>query len=175
MQVCGSLIQNYYGHNDTSVNLLPWANRVVVLDNTGSIIEQGSFAELNSREGSYVQSFALRITPRSSGKDKAEHVGAFKLGDGPSNALNDSVEDKARQIGDFSVYKYYFSAAGRRVMIIFWTLEVTWACLETFPSIWLKWWSSAITNNEHPPDAMYLGVYAALQIGNLVALFGCAM
>lgn len=174
MQVCGTLIRNYAGHNNTSVNLLPWSDHIVALGTTGSIIEQGSFAELNSLEGSYVRTFALSSSINPEIND-VEPIGIFKSSNNSSNASKDSAEDKARQIGDFSVYSYYFAATGKSAMIIFWALEVTWTFLETFPSVWLKWWSSAITNNEAPSTAKYLGVYAALQVGSLVALFSCAM
>ena len=59
-------------------------------------------------------------------------------------------------------------------MTIFWALEASFVFLEVFPTVWLEWWSSAATNG-HDSTAKYLGVYAALQIGALIALFGTAM
>lgn len=154
-----------------AVNLLPWADQIIALGKTGRIVEQGTFAELNARDGSYVQSFALQGGARLSEKLRAEAAAPTKLGTSQSTTLTASVNDKARQMGDFSVYRYYFAASGRSSMIVFWALQVAFAFLETFPSIWLKWWSSATTNNEHPSTPTYLGVYAGLQIGSLVVLF----
>jgi ATP-binding cassette, subfamily C (CFTR/MRP), member 1 len=37
-----------------AVNLLPWADQIVALGKDGRIAEQGTFAELNAREGSYI-------------------------------------------------------------------------------------------------------------------------
>lgn len=156
------------------MNLLPWADQIVALGKDGRIAEQGTFAELNTRDGSYVQSFALQQAARGLEEKETEPVGIYKLGTNQA-ATGDTVGDKSRQMGDFSVYKYYFAATGRPAMIIFWSLEVIWAFLETFPSVWLKWWSSSTTNNENPSTAKYLGVYAGLQVGSLVTLSILAM
>jgi ATP-binding cassette subfamily C (CFTR/MRP) protein 1 len=78
-------------------------------------------------------------------------------------------------MGDFSVYKYYVGAVGRSAMTVVWSLQLFWAFMETFPSVWLKWWSTATTNNESPSTALYLGVYAAVQIGSLITLFVLAV
>jgi ATP-binding cassette, subfamily C (CFTR/MRP), member 1 len=146
----------------------------VALGKDGRIAEQGTFAELNARDGSYVQSFALQQAARGIEEAQTEPVGVYKLGANQAST-EDTVGDKSRQMGDFSVYKYYFAATGRLAMIIFWALEILWAFLETFPSVWLKWWSSSTTNNENPSTAKYLGVYAVLQVGSLLTLFVLAM
>lgn len=156
------------------MNLLPWADQIVALSKDGRIAEQGTFTELNALDGSYVRSFALQQAARSVEKELTEPVGVYKLGTNQASAV-DTIGDRSRQLGDFSVYKYYFAATGRSAMIIFWLLEISWAFLETFPSVWLKWWSSATTNNENPSTAKYLGVYAALQMGSLLTLFVLAM
>lgn len=146
----------------------------MALGKDGRIAEQGTFPELNARDGSYVQSFALQQAARGLEGAQTEPVGVYKLGTNQAST-EDTVGDKSRQMGDFSVYKYYFAATGRPAMIIFWALEILWAFLETFPSVWLKWWSSSTTNNENPSTAKYLGVYAVLQVGSLLTLFILAM
>lgn len=146
----------------------------MALGKDGRIAEQGTFVELNARDGSYVQSFALQKAARVIEEAQTEPAGVYKLGANQAST-EDTVGDKSRQMGDFSVYKYYFAATGRPAMIIFWALEILWAFLETFPSVWLKWWSSSTTNNENPSTAKYLGVYAVLQVGCLLTLFVLAM
>ena len=146
----------------------------MALSKDGRIAEQGTFTELNARDGSYVQSFALQQAARGLEEEQTEPAEIYKLGTKPASAI-DTIGDKSRQLGDFSVYKYYFSATGRSAMIIFWVLEILWAFLETFPSVWRKWWSSATTNNENPSTAKYLGVYTFLQMGSLLTLFVLAV
>ncbi|KAL3426779.1 hypothetical protein PVAG01_00288 [Phlyctema vagabunda] len=158
-----------------AVNLLPWADQIVALGKSGQIVEQGTFADLNAREGSYVHSFALRGASKRPEEVQEKNIGPYKLASHQNNALKSSVEDKARQTGDLSVYRYYFAATGRPAMIYFWVMQIVWVTVETFPSVWLKWWSSAITNNEKPSTGKYLGVYALLNVGSLFVLFLVAM
>ncbi len=147
----------------------------MALGKDGRIVEQGTFAELNARQGSYVQSFALQQASRGPEEAQAQDSKVYKLGANQAAALEDTVGEKSRQMGDFSVYKYYFASIGRPAMIAFWVLDISYATLESFPTVWLKWWSSAITNNENPSTATYLGVYAVLQVGGLLTLFTLAV
>jgi ATP-binding cassette, subfamily C (CFTR/MRP), member 1 len=155
----------------TAVNLLPLADQIVALGKDGRVVEQGTFTELNAREGSYIQSFDLQQATRAPEEAQAEPTELYKLGTNKVSAFEDAVGDKSRQMGDFTVYIYCFATVGRRGMIIFWSLEFTWAFLIAFPSVWLKWWSTATTNNENPSTGIYLGVYTALQLGSLFTLF----
>ncbi|KAH8821942.1 ABC transporter-like protein [Xylogone sp. PMI_703] len=157
-----------------AVNFLPWADHIVVLDRTGTITEQGSFNELNSETGSYVRSFNLSRESGSLENDETESISPLKPREVSINSV-EATEDKTSQTEDISTYKYYFSAAGLANTLLFWALELTWAFLETLPFVWLKWWSSAITGSDHPSNTKYLVVYAALQVGGLIALFSCAM
>lgn len=46
----------------------------------------------------------------------------------------ESKEDKRRQLGDSTVYKYYFGSIGKFLIITLVALELVWAFLQSFPS-----------------------------------------
>jgi ATP-binding cassette subfamily C (CFTR/MRP) protein 1 len=43
-------------------------------------------------------------------------------------------DDKRRQTGDSTVYKYYFGSIGTIFIVTLFVLEVVWAFLQSFPS-----------------------------------------
>ncbi|KAK1256135.1 hypothetical protein MKX07_008394 [Trichoderma sp. CBMAI-0711] len=72
-------------------------------------------------------------------------------------------EDKRRQLGDSTVYKYYFGSIGKVFLVILLGIEIVWAFLQSFPTVWLKFWTDS--NGQGNDDSgYYLGAYAALQI-----------
>ncbi|KAF2218923.1 P-loop containing nucleoside triphosphate hydrolase protein [Elsinoe ampelina] len=73
--------------------------------------------------------------------------------------------DRIRQVGDASVYRYYFASLTWRVGIVFLCVQVVYAFLTAFPVVWLKWWADSI----NPEDsAFYVATYGALQVGALI-------
>lgn len=99
-----------------AVKILPFADYIIVLGSNGTIIEQGSFPELNSSDG-YVSNLDLHANEaQASDEDKIELILEHKKNFDLSVAA--STSERNRQIGDMSIYKYYLSAAGRR----------TWHC-----------------------------------------------
>ncbi|KAK0368673.1 ABC transporter [Colletotrichum limetticola] len=74
----------------------------------------------------------------------------------------DAEEDRLRQNGSWSVYKYYFERAGWVVVGSFVFATFTEAFCSGFTNIWFQWWVEA--NEKRPNDnlGMYLGVYALL-------------
>ncbi|KAJ3942687.1 uncharacterized protein N0V96_006906 [Colletotrichum fioriniae] len=77
-------------------------------------------------------------------------------------------EDKRRQLGDWSVYGYYFGSVGAFLVAILMVLEVTWAFFSTFPTVWLKFWTDSQADSPGSHDAYYLGVYAAFQVSGVL-------
>ncbi|KAK1458226.1 ABC transporter [Colletotrichum melonis] len=74
----------------------------------------------------------------------------------------DAEEDRLRQNGSWSVYKYYFERAGWVVVGSFVFATFTEAFCSGFTNIWFQWWVEA--NEKRPNDnlGMHLGVYALL-------------
>ncbi|KAF2495596.1 putative multidrug resistance protein [Lophium mytilinum] len=149
-----------------AVTLLPHADHIIALGTNGRIIEQGTFDELNVADG-YVRSFCLKsrvqrpadeITPTDATTSDASNPPKKNE---PKSA---AAGDKARQLGDWSIYRYYFQTIGWKLTCVFFLLEICWAFFSTFPTIWLKWYSDSNAAQPNQHTGYYLGVYAALQV-----------
>ncbi|TVY72155.1 ABC transporter atnG [Fusarium oxysporum f. sp. cubense] len=147
-----------------SVDFLSSADHIICLNKDGKISEQGTFSDLKDTDG-YVHSLLRdRVhggeAPTLETDDIKEQ--ASKLAQAtPKQPANE--EDTRRQRGDSTVYGYYFSSTGGLFMIVLLVLEIIWAFLESFPTIWLKFWTddNASGNDQ---AGYYLGIYAALQV-----------
>ncbi|MCJ1260526.1 hypothetical protein MMC22_000387 [Lobaria immixta] len=132
-----------------SSGYLPFGDHIVVLGSRGNVVEQETF-----------QSVRGISTPFLTQKDltsSAENGVAEQKTLGPqSSGVKIVLEDKSRQLREFSIYKYYFRAF-------------------TFPCLWLKWWTDAIARHGNQKDSMYLGVYALFQSLALLFLFVFAL
>ncbi|KAH7483159.1 ABC transporter [Fusarium oxysporum f. sp. matthiolae] len=147
-----------------SVDFLPSADHIICLNKDGKISEQGTFSDLKDTDG-YVHSLLRdRVhggeAPTLETDDIKEQ--ASKLAQAtPKQQANE--EDTRRQRGDSTVYRYYFSSTGGLFMIVLLVLEIIWAFLESFPTIWLKFWTDDNANG-NDQAGYYLGIYAALQV-----------
>ncbi|KAJ4270222.1 hypothetical protein NW762_001898 [Fusarium torreyae] len=149
-----------------SVDFLSSADLILCLDKEGRISEQGTFHSLENA-GGYVQSLLTtkgihsevetrELPPEEDNIEQAT----------PSTQTapkQEEEEDTRRQRGDSTVYRYYFSSTGGFFMIVLLALEIVWALLESFPTIWLKFWTDDNAKGNKRPG-YYLGIYAALQI-----------
>ncbi|KAH8881831.1 putative ABC multidrug transporter [Thozetella sp. PMI_491] len=152
-------------------HLLPFADYIVVLDSSGSVVDQGTFDALNSPQGPLhrfnVSSARASEPDRSGSKEGTTNFKPLAALDDPAEK---TVDDNTRRLGDRAVYKYYFQSTGIRNVIIFFTLQATWMVLLKFPEIWLAWWGNSNQQNPNRETAKYLGVYAGFQGGSLIAL-----
>lgn len=114
------------------VNLLPSADYVIALGNNGDIVEQGTFEELNKTDG-YVSSLSVQETQHQS--QSTEPEGKFSLGQIPaSSALQSGMDEKKRQLGDLTVYRYYFRAVGTMTTFLFAFFAAAHGFFYSFPS-----------------------------------------
>ncbi|WDK17382.1 ABC multidrug transporter [Colletotrichum graminicola] len=145
----------------------------------GKIAEMGSFEDCQNTEG-YVSSL---ITSGSHDKDKgggifhgettADETTCLVPAEKKTKAMPEG-ENKRRQLGDWSVYGYYFGTVGVLLVAIMLFLQMTWAFFSTFPTVWLNFWTDANAEAPGQRDAYYLGVYAAFQVGGVFS-FGVLM
>ncbi|KAH6659682.1 P-loop containing nucleoside triphosphate hydrolase protein [Truncatella angustata] len=151
---------------------LHMADQILVLGKDGGVAELGSPTELTIRDG-YVKSIfegnKFRMTEveeiaASDDEKNALLTGALQL------AKKSEPIDKRRQLGDNTVYQFYFSSLGLGLTAILLVVEFSNAFLQTFPTVWLKWWSDASTAGGNQSIGLYLGVYAALQMAAVAAL-----
>ncbi|KAF4452640.1 Multidrug resistance-associated protein 1 [Fusarium austroafricanum] len=153
-----------------SVTFLSSADLILCLDKEGKISEQGTFHDLRNADG-YVHSLLTNETNQGSGTSEVvtDHIikQITQPESGAAPRQKDEENDARRQRGDATVYRYYFSSTGGFFMLALLVLEIVWVFLESFPTIWLKFWSDDnAKGNERP--GYYLGIYASLQITGII-------
>ncbi|KND86897.1 Canalicular multispecific organic anion transporter 2 [Tolypocladium ophioglossoides CBS 100239] len=176
----------------SDVRRVPYADKVVVLNENGQLRYAGSPADLkqatdldwaigktqtkNSRAGAKDTRQSQEASDGDGDELRETHTNPGAESEAVVQGVMQSAEveaDSARQMGDSAVYKFYAQSAGWFTMTTFIISICIFAFCDTFPSVWLKWWAEA---NEKEPNAnlgKWLGVYAVLGIGAITAcLFG---
>ncbi|TDZ58384.1 ABC transporter atnG [Colletotrichum trifolii] len=84
--------------------------------------------------------------------------------------LLEEEADSTRQLGDWAMYSFYAKAAGWFSLSAFAGFMVLFAFFDSFPDIWLKWWTEA--NEEKPKQDLgkWLGVYVAFGVGAVISI-----
>ena len=127
--------------NVIAVHLLPSSDYIIALGSNGDIAEQGNFEELNKSNG-YVRSFSVQQSKQQS--QNTEPAGKFALGPMPTSTV-DAMDDKTRQLGDLTVYMYYFRVLGKTVSFLFVFFSTAHGFFFSFPSkprLWIStFWS----------------------------------
>ncbi|KAK0389505.1 hypothetical protein NLU13_3080 [Sarocladium strictum] len=137
----------------TTVILATHADRVIALDEQGSIVAQGTFETLFEEEDGYLSRFALsQGTPSDS--DPSVDAAEVKPLAGPTTASG----------------VYYYKTVGSFNTALFFSLLLVWVVMLKFPEIWLKWWGDSNVRHPGREDGKYLGVYAVFQVVGLGAL-----
>jgi ATP-binding cassette, subfamily C (CFTR/MRP), member 1 len=115
------------------VHLLPFADHIVALGRNGEVMEQGTFDQLSSKDG-YVQSLSIKEADASSPTTDIESEPASSiLGSNLEMPLDCNITASSRQLGDMTVYWYYFKATGLISALIFLIAELIFTTLEYFP------------------------------------------
>ncbi|KAF4993969.1 hypothetical protein FGRMN_6100 [Fusarium graminum] len=95
---------------------------------------------------------------------------------GSDDPSTTSQQDQARQLGDFSVYRHYFSAMANWVILLFVLSCCCYGFTSSFPTVWLKYWSADIVRpSPNQSGAFYVGIYALLQTCCLLSLSGVVL
>ncbi|KAK3369714.1 putative ABC transporter [Lasiosphaeria ovina] len=156
-----------------SVHHLPDADHIIVFSDNGQAIEQGSFDQLRSKAGGYVQSLDIRDRPdvdAASGPalEDASPSCPTKSDSLTENTVSLEVEpaedDMSRQTTDFAVYKYYFRALGwvRVSTLAAWLILNTGAGTARY--IWLNLWSSSPDSASSLRLGYWVGMFATLSV-----------
>lgn len=106
---------------------------VLVLNRDGTPPESVSFAEI-SKSGRYLQTLqasVMETTAEGSGERHQPRRVEATQKHGP--AARPADQDTRRQLGDATVYKYYFGSIGVSFALTLLVLEVVWAFLQSFP------------------------------------------
>ncbi|KAF9870342.1 ABC transporter [Colletotrichum karsti] len=153
-----------------SVGFQPQADMIIALGEN-KIVEMGTFEECQKTDG-YVSSLVATEAKNSQDED----VNQTDLATEASDEMSEKKEakpaaeeqDMRRQLGDWSVYGYYFGSVGVALVAIMLFLQIVWAFFSTFPTVWLKFWTDHTAENPNEDSGYYLGVYAALQASGVV-------
>ncbi|KAJ0162666.1 Canalicular multispecific organic anion transporter 1 [Colletotrichum tanaceti] len=165
-----------------SVRHLPLADHIIALGVDCTVVEQGSFADLQTN-GKYVQSLKIQEAEESpepqadadadAGDTRADE--AIPLAQAVTEVSVVAEEsNKARQLGDVAVYKHYFGSIATWVIAAFFFWCCAFGFTFNFPTVWLKFWSEdVVASNPERSGSFYMGIYAFLQImclGSLMAV-----
>jgi ATP-binding cassette subfamily C (CFTR/MRP) protein 1 len=153
-----------------SVKQLPFAHHIIALGVDGTVVEQGSFAELSSN-ANYVQSLNIEAVEKSTFESSERH-GGISESSIANTASKGKTDDRTRQLGDLSVYKVYFATAGTITIVVFIISTVSFGFCNNFSTVWVEFWSRY--NTAHPNDkskqGYYLGLYGLIQSVSLVSI-----
>ena len=149
-----------------SISHLPAADHIITLGADRTVIEEGTFDSLVKNK-SYIQSLGVNKQVKSADTNSLATLSST-IKPKPKVSAKEE-EDKARQLGDVAIYKYYLSTIGISVMALFILFGLAFAFLYNFPAVWLVFWAHA--NEQGEADrGFYLGIYSMLQILCLVLL-----
>jgi hypothetical protein len=92
--------------------------------------------ELQAKDGYVSKLLRGQIKPAAATDAEKEPSASIDTA-GPQSQISPAglaEDDASRQLGDWSVYKYYFRTIGPNATIIFLLLTTGWAFLNAFPS-----------------------------------------
>ncbi|KAK1478926.1 ABC transporter [Colletotrichum abscissum] len=140
--------------------LIRHADELIVLAN-GEVLSQGPYEQVVASSPELITKSRLEDDNNLQRGEESEQAEEAVKPTQIQRTL-DAEEDRLRQNGSWSVYKYYFERAGWVVVGSFVFATFTEAFCSGFTNIWFQWWVEA--NEKRPNDnlGMYLGVYAFL-------------
>ncbi|CAM1502428.1 Fc.00g044120.m01.CDS01 [Cosmosporella sp. VM-42] len=152
-----------------SVRHLPSAEHIIALGADGTLVEQGSFEYLMSNN-KYVQSLGVKqggvvTLVEAKESEEKEVIPAPKL---QSKAMKDALDDKARQLGDWTIYKHYFQSVSPYSLIFLVFSGIMFGACNNFSTVWLKFWSEDTFDRA---NGFYVGILGLLRV--LQILFLC--
>ena len=160
----------------SSSKRIPFADHIVVLNESGRVSEQGSFRWLVA-SGGYVSTLDLsppEWTIESEQKDLDKlmaNASRFEPSPLPPKELVEVTEfDVNKRTGDLSIYSFYARSVGWLAVVTFLIAICGYVFCISFPQIWLGWWATANLAAPNQRLGYYLGIYAMLGILGLASL-----
>ena len=141
-----------------TVRHLRLADKILVLNISGSLVMQGTYHELSQMEEFSIYAAELvKGLPESAppapeslhSSDESSHV-----------AETDNMMEMTRRTGDLQVYNYYVRHVEPVIWVGFVVVTALVAFTESFPVVWLNWWVQAGGQQL----SLYLPVYAVLAL-----------
>jgi len=154
---------------------LLYADNIIVLNEHGTVAEQ-KLNDHSSLKRDATTSSINTATQQELEMRKIQHFPATDITALPqSNLVAQSIvsEDKstARQTGNKSIYRYYFSTIGLLPSVGFILVGICWGFFYNFPQIWLKYWADDLESQEVLHSSpYYIGIYSLLQTLSLASI-----
>lgn len=151
-----------------AVHRLPDSDHIIVLDQGGTISQQGSFRKLSLRAG-YVSGLDLQKRQDCVVEQKEQPLVADTAQDVLTKALPE-IHAPDAVTGDMRIYKYYVESFGW----IRWWILIAFCAFYGFgvvyPQAWVQRWADY--NMEHPGEKIgfYVGIHFMLGVLTLLSL-----
>ncbi|OTB09427.1 hypothetical protein M426DRAFT_18072 [Hypoxylon sp. CI-4A] len=159
-----------------SIRHLPAASHVIALGSDGTIVEQGSFLDINANQ-SYIHSLGVKSSStHQTASDKSGFdsvVAEFQdelYREISTVAPEPQGNEKARLDGDSEAYKVYLKSMGIVLASSLVLCGVLFGFFYNIPTIWLKYWSDDVGANPSHSFSYYAGIYALLEILAMISL-----
>ncbi|KAI0543772.1 P-loop containing nucleoside triphosphate hydrolase protein [Xylaria curta] len=151
-----------------SVKRLVEADLILAMNESGKIVEQGKFTDLNV-PGRYVHSLKINVQSATGVNDviQSEKESITEAKDIPTEAQG---QDPSRQTGDWATYKYYAAALGRSKLLVFVAFVTVNEAANGVQSVWLNWWAQSNERGDPPRLGYWLGIFAAFSVAEVVGL-----
>ncbi|KAG6365767.1 hypothetical protein INS49_007378 [Diaporthe citri] len=155
-----------------SVKHLPQADLILVLEQDGTLVQQGSFSELNAT-GRYVQDMKLRLGEETSSHDEdgaeTQEASESRRAHVPPTM---AVADESRKTGDWMIYKYYARALGPLGLVLFVGLVAGESVFRAMSNVWLNWWANNNENGGAPNLGYWLGIFGFMNFMSGLLMVG---
>ncbi|KAF2175191.1 P-loop containing nucleoside triphosphate hydrolase protein [Zopfia rhizophila CBS 207.26] len=153
-----------------SVRHLPSADHIIALGVDGTIVEDNFYDLVENSK--YVHWLGVKTADSDSsleGEQETPEDNAPEIPKLPKSQVLSNELDKARQMGDFKVYRHYFSNTSKLSILLFLLSGVLFGIGSNFSTVWMRYWSEHTLNRS---SAFYIGIYALLRASQLVSLAG---
>lgn len=144
------------------------ADQVIVMAPGGTILKQGPPVSLDLVD---FDDAADDGDSKTTEPDAAVDPGQSAILPESDTSKQEAEQEISRKTGDILLYSYYFQVLGWKVTTTLAASCAIFSFSAQFPTLWLKWWSDAETENPDQETTMYMTVYGMFCIICLVALF----
>ncbi|KAK6858071.1 multidrug resistance-associated protein [Apiospora arundinis] len=147
-----------------SVKRLPEANLILALNETGEIVEQGTFSELNV-PGSYIHTLQVKLQKEEQENEEVTETDAGSVDEKTKEIVEveekaEAEVDESRQIGDWTIYKYYGHALGPMALFIWIFFLGSGQTFVGLGQVWINWWAEENDHGGRERTGYWLGLYA---------------
>ena len=142
-----------------AIHRLPYADHIVALDSGGTVAEQGTYEELRAA-GGYVQGLTARF------RATKESIEQPQMNDDEPKIIR-TIETEAtatqtsRQMGDWKMYKYYFSACGWLSTCLALVETLLFQMVNNSPGLIINFWTASIAVHGNSKNSFYMSLMGA--------------